>query len=100
MKTQSKHSNPRTVNWMDTGDRKDLPPATEQNHHPPVIARVIECNRQAAHTVIMTKKGELSRWSEQLRARIALNHCFYPRAYRTLSTIKPNFLYAADELKG
>ena len=100
MKTQSKHSNPRTVNWMDSGGRKDLLFATERNHHPPVIARVIECNRQAAHSLVMTKKGELSRWSEQLRAKIALNHCFYPRVHRTLSTIKPNFLYATDELKG
>ena len=100
MKTQSKHSNPRTVNRMDTGGRKDLPTVMNRNHHPPVIAQVIECNRQAVQTVAMTKKVELCEWSEQMRARIALNHCFYPRAYRTLSAIKPNFLYAADELKG
>ena len=78
MKTKSKMHSQGKHNRVATGSYENFPSTRKRKHPPPWLSEMIECNRDALATAAQTDRQTISDLSDHLRAKIALNNCFFP----------------------
>ena len=97
MNTQSKKPCQRGRNRIITTSVKSPPSAMEGNCITPWLNIMIESNRHALHSASRTSREYLSDLSNHLRARIALNNCFYPPSGASLPLINPDITQISSD---
>ncbi|MFL2938622.1 MAG: hypothetical protein ACJZ7A_05940 [Opitutales bacterium] len=97
MNTQSKKPSQRGRNRITTNSRERPPSAMEGKSHSSWLDMMIASNRHALHSASRTSREHLSDLSNHLRARIALNNCFYSPSGTSLPMINPDITQTSSD---